>query len=476
MDGGAFISYRREDAAGFAGRLCDSLERLLPTEPIFRDVDGLSPGQDFVAAIDARLRQCRACLAVIGRDWLNVRDAEGRRRLDQPDDFVRLELTAALARPEVLVIPVLVEGAAMPAAEALPQEIRGLARRQAVALRDDTWDADVARLVRSLEGAIRTERAPVMPPKLPFRVNWRVAAAVAGLVIVALAFNSLRSDDAPSATEAPIDTSVAEPAAGVAEPAPPAVTTSAGAVAPGSLAIPRISQVASKGLIYTVMSARIEPGGSSDTLHLRVALDNTSDGGVNFWDDLFRLVVDGDVIAPVSRLNVVVAARATSEGTVTFVVPAGTRRAALRITAAESTGEIPLDLSARAAAAPVPRSARAIVTSITRDARPLLTTQNLSATLTEAATRRFANTLRVDLAVRLAAVGPGAINSSELMLRLVVGDDVLAPTKFPFQLVQAGTTLRMAVEFEVPTDTSQVVLRATSGETRADLPLPLTLR
>ena len=111
-------------------------------------MDGLSPGQDFVEAIDARLRQCRVCLAVIGRDWLNARDAEGLRRLDQPDDFVRLELTAALARPEVLVIPVLVEGAAMPPADALPPEIRALARRQAVSLRDDTWDADVARLVQ----------------------------------------------------------------------------------------------------------------------------------------------------------------------------------------------------------------------------------------------------------------------------------------------------------------------------------------
>ncbi len=128
MDGGAFVSYRREDAAGFAGRLCDSLERLLPSEPIFRDVDGLSPGQDFVEAIDARLRQCRVCLAVIGRDWLHARDDEGRRRLDQPGDFVRLELTAALARPEVLVIPVLVEGAVMPPADALPSEIRALAQ------------------------------------------------------------------------------------------------------------------------------------------------------------------------------------------------------------------------------------------------------------------------------------------------------------------------------------------------------------
>ena len=196
MDGGAFVSYRREDAAGFAGRLCDSLERLLPDEPIFRDVDGLSPGQDFVAAIDARLRQCRVCLAVIGRDWLNARDAEGRRRLDQPDDFVRLELMAALARPEVLVVPVLVEGASMPAAEALPQEIRALARRQAVALRDDTWDATSRGWsVHSNRQWASPAGAPP-PPRLPFRVDWRVAAAAATLLVLALVFNALRSGEA----------------------------------------------------------------------------------------------------------------------------------------------------------------------------------------------------------------------------------------------------------------------------------------
>ena len=474
MDGGAFISYRREDAAGFAGRLCDSLERLLPNEPVFRDVDGLSPGQDFVTAIDTRLRQCRVCLAVIGRDWLNARDADGRRRLDQPDDFVRLELTAALARPEVLTIPVLVEGASMPPADTLPPEIRALARRQAVALRDDTWDADVARLVRSVQPAMAP--SPRVPPRtaLPFRVNWRVAAGVVALGVLALVVNALRSGE----TE-PGENAAAVENAPTANPVPVTEPVAEKPSVPGTreLAIPAVSQVGLRGLIYTLMSARIEPGGSSNTLRLRVALENNADGGVNFWDDLFRLVVDGDVLPPTSGLNVVVVGHATAEGTVTFSVPAGATRGVIRITAIDSAGEIPLDFTGRppagGPAAAGGRSARAIVTAIASEPRPLVTTPRIVATLTGVATRRFANVLRVDLPVRLVAASDAAILSGELTLRLVVGDDVLAPTVFPSIVIAGGATQRLTVEFEVPPDTTRAVLRAMTGEASAEVALTL---
>src|SRR5580765_4220614 len=81
-----FISYRREDSAGYAGRLCESLERRLGSRQVFRDVDAIRPGQDFVDAIDARLRECRALVALIGREWLDAADVSGSRRLDQEND------------------------------------------------------------------------------------------------------------------------------------------------------------------------------------------------------------------------------------------------------------------------------------------------------------------------------------------------------------------------------------------------------
>ena len=89
---------------------------------------------------------CRACVAMIGRTWLDARDETGRRRLDQPDDYVRLEIAAALDRPGVLVVPALVGGARMPDAQDLPASIQALGRRQAITIRDETWESDVDRL------------------------------------------------------------------------------------------------------------------------------------------------------------------------------------------------------------------------------------------------------------------------------------------------------------------------------------------
>src|SRR5262245_20756653 len=93
-------------------------------------------------------------LAVIGREWAGARDLTGSRRLEEPFDFVRIEVAAALSRPDVLVVPVLVEGASMPATGELPDNLKPLTRRHAVSLRDETWDADVDRLVNVIEGAM----------------------------------------------------------------------------------------------------------------------------------------------------------------------------------------------------------------------------------------------------------------------------------------------------------------------------------
>ena len=240
------------------------------------------------------------------------------------------------------------------------------------------------------------------------------------------------------------------------------------------LAIPQISQVGSKHLIYTLMSASLEQGGASDTLRARVALENAGDTAVNFWDDSFRLVVNGDPIAPISHLNTLVAGQAAAEGDVSFAVPPGTKAGLLRIGVLQTSGEIALDFSVRAPnVAPAPRSARAVVTDLSQEVRPLVTTPNVTASLTGVSTRRFANLLRVTLPLRIAATGPGAILSNELTLRLVAGDDVLAPSAHPIELLQPGSTLRVAVEFEVPPDTTRAVLRTTAGDAHAEVPLTL---
>lgn len=153
MTTGIFISYRREDAAGHAGRLFDRVAARFGAAAVFMDHYDLAPGADFERVILGELEKVHTVLAVIGPRWLDARDADGARRLFQSADFVRRELAMALARDEVTVVPVLVAGAALPTARDLPAVLAPLARRQAVALRDDRFDDDVAALLARLSAA-----------------------------------------------------------------------------------------------------------------------------------------------------------------------------------------------------------------------------------------------------------------------------------------------------------------------------------
>lgn len=146
---GIFINYRRDDSAGHAGRLFDRLAAHFGKDQVFMDIDYIEPGEDFVLTLDGALNSCEILLAVIGRHWLAGAGGTTR-RLDNPDDFVRLEVAAALRRG-VLIIPVLVQGASMPRSDELPDELRTLSRRQAVEVRDLHWNADLQRLVNTLE-------------------------------------------------------------------------------------------------------------------------------------------------------------------------------------------------------------------------------------------------------------------------------------------------------------------------------------
>lgn len=143
-----FLSYRRDDSAGFAGRLADAIESEFGADSVFRDVDDIRPGEDFIHAIESHLQQVGVVLVMIGPRWLDA-GADGRRRLDDANDFVRQEIQAALESGKPL-IPLLVGGARMPDEADLPAAIAGLSRRQAVVLSDSNWRGDVEKLVASL--------------------------------------------------------------------------------------------------------------------------------------------------------------------------------------------------------------------------------------------------------------------------------------------------------------------------------------
>ncbi len=147
---GIFISYRREDSAPYAGRLYDRLSARFGADRVFMDVDDIPPGADFPAQINAKIASCDALIAVIGNNWLTARNGDGQMRLTDPNDFVGLEVAAALRRG-ILVIPVLVAGAVMPKASELRDDLRELARKNAVTLNDHNFLRDVTSVIQALE-------------------------------------------------------------------------------------------------------------------------------------------------------------------------------------------------------------------------------------------------------------------------------------------------------------------------------------
>ena len=172
-----FISYRRDDTEGEAGRLFDDLVRSFGEDSVFMDVAGINPGVDFRKAIDDNVAGCGVLLAMIGPAWCSIKNADGTRRLDDPNDFVRLEIASALAR-DVAVIPVLVHDAKMPRPTDLPENLKNLAFRNSVEVTHARWNSDVqlltAALGRYVAPAAATDTAPVhatvavqLPPPTP---------------------------------------------------------------------------------------------------------------------------------------------------------------------------------------------------------------------------------------------------------------------------------------------------------------------
>lgn len=165
-----FISYRRSDSITITGRMYDRLVEAFGEDHVFKDVDDIPVGVDFRAVLNREVSSADVLLVVIGKEWLNARDEQGRRRLDDPNDFVRIEVEHGLSRRAMLVIPVLVHGATMPSADDLPESLRELAFRNAAIVRDDPdFRRDIGRLIDQIrkfeeQEPPTTRLKPVVPP------------------------------------------------------------------------------------------------------------------------------------------------------------------------------------------------------------------------------------------------------------------------------------------------------------------------
>ncbi len=179
--GRIFVSYRRRETRSAAGRLTDRLIARFGAEQVFIDVDSIQLRVDFRVVIQRAVAACEVLLAVIGPHWLTTTDQDRRRRLDDPEDVVRLEIEAALKR-DIRVVPVLVEGAVMPRRPDLPESLAALASRNALTVRHESFGDDVGRLIEELEQVLD---APATVPESsvsPAGTRARGRAAVAQAV------------------------------------------------------------------------------------------------------------------------------------------------------------------------------------------------------------------------------------------------------------------------------------------------------
>lgn len=216
--GGIFISYRRNDSAGWTGRLSEHLVQHFGPDQIFMDIEKIEAGTDFVEAIESAVSSCSILLAIISPSWLAAVDAEGRRKIDKPDDFIRLEISTALKR-NIRVIPVLVGGAVMPAASEIPDDLKPLARRQSHELSDSRWDYDTELLINTMEKAgikRRQDDRPVGAASVrhPVKMSSKILiiiGVVLSITVILFSIRWLASHNASQELNRPERTSASSP-------------------------------------------------------------------------------------------------------------------------------------------------------------------------------------------------------------------------------------------------------------------------
>jgi len=203
-----FISYRRDDSAGYAGRIFDHLSARFGADNVFMDIDTIQPGEDFRKVISTAVGTCDVVLVLMGKQWLSMTDAQGRSRLEDPRDWVRMEVAAALANRRIRVIPVLVRGASVPSENDLPAGLKELVWRNAIELSDSRFQYDVQKLINVIERLEVKPPASALPPKVTAKKNSTRSVLLLGgssLLLVLLLFGWIfgRSYFGAPATDTP---------------------------------------------------------------------------------------------------------------------------------------------------------------------------------------------------------------------------------------------------------------------------------
>jgi hypothetical protein len=213
-----FISYRRDDSSGHVGRLYDALSAHFGRKRLFFDIDHIAPGQDFVRVLEDSLNRSSVMIVVMGKRWGGT-GRVGARRIDDPGDFVRLEVASGLKRPELKMIPALISGAKMLGPAALPDDLKELSRRNAIELSDTRWREDVERLIASLEqdmaappkhaaaaDLVRKAREITHAPDMSSASWMKWGMVAAAVLVVGFGARALFGHSAPAMTTPPVAT------------------------------------------------------------------------------------------------------------------------------------------------------------------------------------------------------------------------------------------------------------------------------
>jgi hypothetical protein len=256
-----FISYRRDDTSGYAGRLYDQISAHFGADHVFMDVADIGPGSDFVEVIEQKVGTCDALIALIGKNWLTLKDDQNRPRLGSAEDFVSVEVLAALKR-KVEVIPVLVGGARMPRQQELPESLQPLSRHQALEISDTHFTRDTQDLIAALEKAA-AGGAPT--PRTWLQQPWIAAVVLLGLVAVSMGlWNSQKWRHAQdvSGTQAATGSPAPQPG-NVATKSEPPATTANSALKTASAPPSTPSKSATNGDISGNWKALLQKNGST---------------------------------------------------------------------------------------------------------------------------------------------------------------------------------------------------------------------
>jgi len=317
---GIYISYRRTESAAYAGRLFDHLSQHFGPSSVFMDIQGgITRGQEFPRAIESALNACNAALVIIGYNWATCTGKDGQRRLDDPNDWVRIETAAALRR-NVLVIPVLVDGASLPDPANLPEEIRPLCQRHACELTDSRWSYDVGELVRDLEKAVRPPKRSEFPRLKGNRLRLFAGGTITlalllGMALVWLIAFHRNRPELVTTTPNSIQTSLL--------PKPVPQTSAGSEVQAGHLAY--------KLLKTNLKQYSVDADGKPSKWALQCSIRVTDVMGLSSHvdGDNFRLLVDGLELLPQNHISQGIDVRETVDVDALFTIPADADRVEL---------------------------------------------------------------------------------------------------------------------------------------------------